>query len=207
MSISISKIRNKEFGKALMRGYNQDEVREFLEFVANSIEEERENRSQAREMQIKKSEYIRQESDYAQEKIEELRKREEIISKLLITTEASRGEILKNARKEAELIIQEAQVKSKIKYTEAMNYVNKVEYQLSKLKEEKKIFLLQTIAQFKVYLDKFEKDPILSKIGEVHVKEKQKRVSAGSAKPRAILHNNQQPVKTESVDDKSNPKK
>lgn len=177
MSISIPQIRDKEFSTKAF-GYSKREVKEFLEFVANEIYQDRLVHSETKEKETKEKEYISDKAKQAEQSVEALERREELIHKTLLFAENAKAEMISNARKEAENIIREAEVKARKTINEARHYLNQLDYQFLKLKEEKRMFLLQTASQFKAYLERIEKDPTLARINEANVQEGLKKIKA-----------------------------
>ncbi len=194
MSISIPQIRDKEFSKTAL-GYNKREVREFLEFLANEIYQERNQQFQSKEKETKEKEYITHKATEASKGVEELKRREELIQKTLLFAENAKAEMISNARKEAENIIREAEIKAKKTINEARHYLNQLDFQYLKLKEEKRMFLLQTASQFKAYLDRIEKDPAIARLNETSVQAEMKKIKSEN--------NPQKEEKNEGTDTKS----
>jgi len=175
MSISIPQIRDKEFSTKTF-GYSKREVREFLEFIANEIYQERMIQNETKEKENKEKEFISHKANEAEKGVDELKRREELIHKTLIFAENAKAEMISNARKEAENIIREAEMKAKKTINEARHFLNQLDYQYLKLKEEKRMFLLQTAAQFKTYLERIEKDPAIVRLNETSVQTEMKKI-------------------------------
>jgi cell division initiation protein len=194
MSISIPQIRDKEFSTKTF-GYSKREVHEFLEFIANEIYQERTTQNESKEKETKEKEFISHKATQAEKGVDELKRREELIHKTLIFAENAKAEMISNARKEAENIIREAEIKAKKTINEARHFLNQLDYQYLKLKEEKRMFLLQTAAQFKTYLDRIEKDPAIVRLNEKSVQAEMKKIQPVN-KPK-------QEVKSEQSDSKS----
>lgn len=176
MPISIPQIRDKEFSTKTF-GYSKREVREFLEFIANEIYQERMTQNQSKEKETKEKEFISHTATEAVKGVEELKRREELIQKTLLFAENAKTEMISNARKEAENIIREAEIKAKKTINEARHFLNQLDYQYLKLKEEKRMFLLQTASQFRVYLERIEKDPAISRLNETSVQAEMKKIN------------------------------
>jgi cell division initiation protein len=175
MSISIPQIRDKEFSTKTF-GYSKREVREFLEFVSNEIYQERMKQNESKEIETKEKESISHKATEAVKGVEELKRREELIQKTLLFAENAKAEMISNARKEAENIIREAEIKAKKTINEARHFLNQLDYQYLKLKEEKRMFLLQTASQFKAYLERLEKDPAIARLNETSVQAEMKKI-------------------------------
>lgn len=179
MSIPIPQIRDKEFSTKAF-GYSKREVREFLEFIANEIYQERKQQSESQDKVTKEKEYISIKADEASKGVEELTRRENLIHKTLLFAENAKAEMISNARKEAENIIREAEIKAKKTINEARHYLNQLDYQYLKLKEEKRMFLLQTASQFKAYLDRIEKDPTIARLNETNMQKEMQKIKSDS---------------------------
>jgi cell division initiation protein len=112
MSLHPIDIRHQEFSYSFS-GYNKKQVRAFLEQIAGELEETL--RHQEREMQKQHlvQNEVKQEAVQANQAIEDLKRREELISRTLVFAEKTKADIIANARKEGENIIQEAELKQK----------------------------------------------------------------------------------------------
>ncbi len=146
-----------------MFGYSKKEVKEYLEGLATELEDyqqRQEKELQRRElMQLE----VRQEAVQAGSAVEELKRREELISRTLVFAEKTKADIISNARKEAENIIHEAELKAKRAIQEAKQYLGVLEQQYIQLKEEKRQFLMQFKSELNTFQDRIEKDPLLTR--------------------------------------------
>ncbi|MGZ4122291.1 MAG: DivIVA domain-containing protein, partial [Tumebacillaceae bacterium] len=90
-------IHNKEFGRSL-RGYNEDEVNEFLDRVIKDYEALiRENRN------------LEEKVVTLEERLGHFHNLEDTLSKSIIVAQETAEEVKSNARKEAHLIVKEAE--------------------------------------------------------------------------------------------------
>ncbi len=161
MSLYPTDIRHQEFGSSMF-GYSKKEVKEFLEALASELEEyqtRQEKELQRREMMQLE---VRQEAVQAGSAVEELKRREELISRTLVFAEKTKADIISNARKEAENIIHEAELKAKRAIQEAKQYLGMLEQQYIQLKEQKRQFLMQFKSELNAFQERVEKDPLLS---------------------------------------------
>ena len=162
MSLFPTDIRHQEFA-ASMFGYSKKEVKEYLEGLATELEDyqqRQEKELQRRElMQLE----VRQEAVQAGSAVEELKRREELISRTLVFAEKTKADIISNARKEAENIIHEAELKAKRAIQEAKQYLGALEQQYIQVKEEKRQFLMQFRSELQTFMDRIGKDPLLVK--------------------------------------------
>ena len=94
---------------------------------------------------------------------EEQKEREDLISKTLLIAEKTREDLIKNAQKEAETIVKEADLKGKKMLAEAKNLVSVLEYQTFYLEEQKRIFLMKFKTEMEAMLKKINEDELLDK--------------------------------------------
>jgi cell division initiation protein len=162
MSLYPTDIRHQEFA-GTMFGYSKKEVRTFLEQLANEMEDYQ--RRQEKELQRREQLQIevKQEAMQASTAVEDLKRREELISRTLVFAEKTKADIIANARKEAENIIHEAELKAKRAIQEAKQYLGALEQQYIQVKEEKRQFLMQFRSELQTFMDRIGKDPLLVK--------------------------------------------
>jgi DivIVA domain-containing protein len=158
-------IRHQEFSGSF-GGYSKKEVRAFLEQIALEIEDM--NRRQEREIQrqVQMQQEVKQEAVHASQAVDDLKRREELISRTLVFAEKTKADIIANARKESENILQEADLKAKRAIQEAKHYLSALEHQYVHLKEQKRQFLLQFRVELQTFMERIGKDPLLSKEAE-----------------------------------------
>ncbi len=159
-------IRHQEFS-GQMFGYNKKEVKAFLEQVASEIEDfqKKQEKELARREQMQYE--VKQEALQAGSAVEDLKRREELISRTLVFAEKTKADIVANARKEAENIIHEAELKAKRAVHEAKQYLSVLEHQYLQIKEQKRQFLMQFRSELQTFQDRIGKDPLLSKDSEL----------------------------------------
>jgi len=159
-------IRHQEFSGQVF-GYSKKEVRAFLEQVASEVEEfqKQQEKELARRAQMQYE--VKQEALQAGNAVEDLKRREELISRTLVFAEKTKADIVANARKEAENIIHESELKAKRAIHEAKQYLGVLEHQYLQLKEQKRQFLLQFRVELQTFQDRIGKDPLLSKDSEL----------------------------------------
>lgn len=165
MPLNPIDIRHQEFSTALP-GYKKKEVRDYLEQLAKEIEDL--NKIQEREIQKQHvlQQEVRQEASSASQTIDDLKRREELISRTLVFAEKSKADIIANAKKEAENIIQEAEIKAKRAIQEARQYLSMLEHEYMHIKEQKRQFLIQFKVELQTFMDRINKDPLLGKESE-----------------------------------------
>jgi DivIVA domain-containing protein len=155
-------IRHQEFS-GQMFGYNKKEVRAFLEQLATEMDEllKKQERELVRREQMQYE--VKQEAVSANSAVEDLKRREELISRTLVFAEKTKADIIANARKEAENIIHEAELKAKRAINEAKQHLSMLEHQYLAIKEQKRQFLMQFKVELQSFQDRISKDPLLSK--------------------------------------------
>lgn len=128
MSLTPLDIHNKEF-KRSFRGYDEDEVNEFLDLIIKEFEilirEKKENEASASE---------------AQERLKHFTNIEESLSKTLIVAQETADEVKANAKKEAELIIKESEKNADRIINEALSKSRKVAIEVEELKKQASIY-------------------------------------------------------------------
>lgn len=162
MSLYPTDIRHQEFSGSMF-GYSRKEVKAFLEQLANELEDYQ--RRQEKELQRREQLQIevKQEAIQASSAVEDLKRREELISRTLVFAEKTKADIIANARREAENIIHEAELKAKRAIQEAKQYLAILEQQYLQIKEEKRQFLMQFKAELQGFSDRISLDPLLQK--------------------------------------------
>jgi cell division initiation protein len=100
MKITPLDIQQREF-KGRFRGYDREEVQAFLRSVSQSVEE-----------MFKENVVLKERADKLHQEVAELRKKEAGLNDLLVTTQAMTESLKETARKEADLILREAELKA-----------------------------------------------------------------------------------------------
>ncbi len=165
MPLTPLDIRHQEFSSGML-GYSKKEVRAFLEQIADEMD----SVLQKQELELHRAQQIqyevKQEAVQASNAVEDLKRREELISRTLVFAEKTKADIIANARKEAENIIHEAELKAKRAIQEAKQYLNVLEHQYMHIKEQKRQFLMQFRVELQTFMDRIGKDPLLTKDAE-----------------------------------------
>jgi cell division initiation protein len=139
-------IHNKEF-KRVFRGYDEDEVNEFLDLV------------------IKEFEILIREKKELEEKVAEMEERlshfnniEESLSKTIIVAQETADEVKANAKKEAELIIREAEKNADRIINEALAKSRKIALEVEELKKQASIFRTRFRTLLEAQMEVLEND-------------------------------------------------
>ncbi len=151
-------IRHKDFSTAIF-GFNKNEVREYLEILSTQIED---LISQKAENSDPFKNNIFDDRSQSALVLEQLQKKEELISKTLIQAENTKNDIIRNANKEAENIIRSAELAAKKALDDTKQYINALQHHYVNLKEMKRQFLMETHAQIKTFIQRIEQDPLMN---------------------------------------------
>jgi len=131
MKITPIEVRKYEF-KRTLRGYDPDEVRYFLEMMADELEAL--NREK-HEMEAK----VQQ----SQSQLEEYRQIEKSMQDALIVAKETSDRSLANSKKESKLIIAEAEAKADRIIENAHKQANKIEQEITQLRVQREGFVVK----------------------------------------------------------------
>ncbi|MCM1992719.1 DivIVA domain-containing protein [Oceanirhabdus seepicola] len=128
MNLSPNDVNSREFKRA-MRGYKRDEVHDFLEDVAEDFEK-----------LYKENGVLKDKVSVLEERLKHYKDMEDTIQKTLVMAQNTAEEAKKNALKESELIIKDANETGARIIDRAKNDVIEINHEYDKLKGEFKIF-------------------------------------------------------------------
>ncbi len=117
MSLTPLDIQNKKFSMVL-RGYNKEEVNEFLDKVTKDYEEI-----------LKENASLKEKVDSLEGKLEHYKKIEDTLQRAIVVAQDTAEEVKRNASKEAELIRKEAE-------KDAARIVEEARYKASRILSE-----------------------------------------------------------------------
>jgi len=146
MPLTPLDIHNKEFSKGF-RGYDEDEVNEFLDQV------------------IKDYEIVLREKKELEDKLNEMTDRmghfsslEETLHKSIVVAQEAAEEVKRNAQKEAKLIIKEAEKNSDRIVNESLSKARKIALEIEELKKQSKVFRTRFKMLIEAQLDLLNND-------------------------------------------------
>lgn len=146
MPLTPLDIHNKEFSKGF-RGYDEDEVNEFLDQV------------------IKDYEIIIREKKELEERLNDLNDRighfttiEETLNKSIVVAQEAGEEVKRNAQKEAKLIIREAEKNADRIVNESLSKARKIALDIEELKKQSKVFRTRFKMLIEAQLDLLNND-------------------------------------------------
>lgn len=128
LPLTVLDIANKEF-KTSIRGYNQDEVDEFLDEVMRNYE-----------ALIRENDELRQSTAGMGEKLEQYRALEQTLQNTLVVAQSTADDMKQAARKEAELIVREAEARARELIQKAEDQVVRQHAEMDRLKRETEQF-------------------------------------------------------------------
>ncbi|HEY2321864.1 MAG TPA: DivIVA domain-containing protein [Thermoanaerobaculia bacterium] len=118
-------IQKQVFARAL-KGYNPDEVRGYLSLVAEEIER-----------LVKDVDRLSRENAMLRDELDDHSQRERILKDTLLSAQKVSEDVKSNARKEAELIVKDAELLSERVIAQAMQRVSDLERSIQDLKIER----------------------------------------------------------------------
>jgi cell division initiation protein len=119
-------IQKQTFARVL-KGYNADEVRAYLHLVAEEIER-----------LVRENDRLSRDTAMLREDLEDHSNRERILKDTLLSAQKVAEDLIGNARKEAELIVKDAELLSERLIGQAMQRVGDLERAITDLKIERR---------------------------------------------------------------------
>jgi cell division initiation protein len=125
-NLSPLEIQKQTFARTI-KGYNPDEVRAYLHLVAEEIER-----------LVRENDRLFRENAMIREDLEDHSNRERILKDTLLSAQKVAEDLTGNARKEAELIVKDAELLSERLIGQAMQRVAELERSITDLKIERR---------------------------------------------------------------------
>lgn len=146
MPLTPLDIHNKEFGRRL-RGYDEDEVNEFLDQVIKDYES-----------LIRENKELQNQLLTVQEKLNHFANIEETLSKTIIVAQEAADEVKGNAKKEAQLIIKEAEKNADRIINDSLSKSRKVSLEAEELRKQASIYRSRFRMLVEAQLEMLSKD-------------------------------------------------
>lgn len=146
MAISPIDIHNKEFARGF-RGYDEDEVNEFLDKVMKDYEMTRREKAE-----------LEKKVDELNERIKHFESIEETLNKSILVAQETAEEVKGNARKESRLIIKEAEKNADRIVNEALSKSRRIAMDVEDLKKQAKVFRTRLKMLIEAQLDMIDSD-------------------------------------------------
>lgn len=128
MALSPIDIHNKEFSRGF-RGYNEDEVNDFLDQVIKDYE-----------LALRANKEMEKEIEELNERIEHFGSIEDSLNKSLVVAQETAEELKANAQKEAKLIIKEAEKNADRIINDALAESRKISIAAEDVRKQTKVF-------------------------------------------------------------------
>lgn len=128
MPLTPLDIHNKEFRRSF-RGYDEDEVNEFLDQVIKDYE-----------ALIRENKDLQNQVKALQERLDHFSNIEDTLSKTIIVAQEAADEVKNNSKKEAQLIIREAEKNADRIINEALVKSGKIALEIEELKKQASIY-------------------------------------------------------------------
>jgi cell division initiation protein len=122
MPLTPLDIHNKQFSRSF-RGYNEEEVNEFLDQIIKDLE-----------LIIKEKKKVEEENEELREKLSHFSNIEESLSKSILVAQETAEEVKANAKKEAQLIVKEAEKNADRIINDALAKARKISIEIDELK-------------------------------------------------------------------------
>ncbi|MDQ0227094.1 DivIVA domain-containing protein [Metabacillus niabensis] len=146
MPLTPLDIHNKEFSKGF-RGYDEDEVNEFLDQVIKDYE-----------MVIREKKDLEIKVTELTEKLGHFTNIEETLNKSIIIAQEAGEDVKRNAQKESKLIIKEAEKNADRIINEALAKSRKIAMEIEELKKQSKVFRTRFQMLIEAQLDLLKND-------------------------------------------------
>ncbi|MDQ1913007.1 DivIVA domain-containing protein [Paenibacillus sp. GD4] len=128
MALTPLDIHNKEFSRSF-RGYDEDQVNEFLDQVIKDYE-----------ALIRENKDLQNQLATIQERLDHFSNIEETLSKTIIVAQEAADEVKTNAKKEAQLILKEAEKNADRIINESLVKSRKIALEIEELKKQASIY-------------------------------------------------------------------
>lgn len=128
MALTPLDIHNKEFSRGF-RGYDEDEVNDFLNQIIKDYE-----------MILKESAELKNQISTMQERLDHFTNIEETLSKTIIVAQEAADDVKGNAKKEAQLILKEAEKNADRIIGDSLAKSRKVALEMEELRKQASIY-------------------------------------------------------------------
>ncbi|MCM3600264.1 DivIVA domain-containing protein [Robertmurraya korlensis] len=146
MPLTPLDIHNKEFTKGF-RGYDEDEVNEFLDQVIKDYE-----------LIIREKKELDERLNDMNERLTHFSNIEETLNKSIVVAQEAAEELKRNAQKEAKLIIREAEKNADRIVNESLSKARKIALEIEDLKKQSKVFRTRFKMLIEAQLDMLNND-------------------------------------------------
>ena len=146
MPLTPLDIHNKSFNKGF-RGYDEDEVNEFLEQIMKDYE-----------LVLREQKELEEHLQSLHEKLAHFNNIEETLNKSIIVAQEAAEELKRNTQKEAKLILKEAEKNADRIVNESLAKARKIAMEIEELKKQSKVFRTRFTMLVEAQLDLIKSD-------------------------------------------------
>jgi cell division initiation protein len=146
MSLTPLDIHNKEFRRGF-RGYDEDEVNEFLDLVIKEFE-----------ILIREKKELEEKVAQSSERLGHFTSIEESLSKTIIVAQETADEVKSNAKKEAQLIVKEAEKNADRIINESLAKSRNISIEVDELKKQASIYRVRFRTLLQAQLEMLQSD-------------------------------------------------
>lgn len=146
MALTPLDIHNKEFTRGF-RGYDEDEVNEFLDQVIKDYESV-----------IREKKNLEEKASQLEEKLGHFSNIEETLNKSILVAQETAEEVKGHANKESKLILKEAEKNADRIINEALSKSRRISLEVEELKKQAKVFRTRLKMMVEAQLDMLETD-------------------------------------------------
>ncbi|NLW17517.1 MAG: DivIVA domain-containing protein [Firmicutes bacterium] len=146
MTLTPLDIHNKEF-KTVLRGYDRNEVDEFLDLIIKDLEQI-----------FKESAELKDRNQTLQEQLEHNHDLELTLHNALVVAQETAEEVKASAKREAQLIIREAEMKAERLVDEAIAKVRRMTAELDEMRKQAAVFRSRLVNLLKAQLEMLDSE-------------------------------------------------
>lgn len=146
MPLTPLDIHNKSFSKGF-RGYDEDEVNEFLEQIMKDYE-----------LILREKKLLEEKLNNVHEKLGHFNNIEETLNKSILIAQEAAEEVRRNAQKEAKLIIKESEKNADRIVNESLSKARRIALEIEELKKQSKVFRTRFTMLVEAQLDLIKND-------------------------------------------------
>jgi cell division initiation protein len=144
MALTPLDIHNKEFSKGF-RGYDEDEVNEFLDQIIKDME-----------LLLKEKREMEEKIAMLTERLAHFTNIEETLSKSILVAQETAEEVKTNAKKEAQLILKEAEKNADRIINESLVKSRKIALEIEELKKRSSVYRIRFRSLLEAQLEMLE---------------------------------------------------
>jgi len=146
MALSPLDIHNKEFANKF-RGYDEDEVNEFLEQIMKDFENV-----------LEENKTLKSSLKQSEEQISHFNSIEQTLQKSILIAQEAAEDVRRNSMKESKLIVKEAEKNADRIVNEALSRARRISVEIEDLKKQSKVFRTRFKMLIEAQLDLIQSD-------------------------------------------------